>query len=75
MITQVQGKLVDAGLSFLKNVNVPPVSRTITIIDTEGLAEARSYVSILDTLAGCSRCSVCSASQVRRSSCPRGAGG
>jgi hypothetical protein len=47
----VQGKLVDAGLSFLKNVNVPPVSRTITIIDTEGLAEARSYVSILDTLA------------------------
>ena len=22
---QVQGKLVDAGLSFLKNVNVPPV--------------------------------------------------
>ena len=51
VITQVQGKLVDAGLSFLKNVNVPPVSRTITIIDTEGLAEARSYVSILDTLA------------------------
>ncbi len=30
---------------------MPPVSRTITIIDTEGLAEARSYVSILDTLA------------------------
>ncbi len=51
VITQVQGKLVDAGLSFLKNVKVPPVSRTITIIDTEGLAEARSYVSILDTLA------------------------
>ncbi len=51
VIKQVQGKLVDAGLSFLKNVNVPPVSRTITIIDTEGLAEARSYVSILDTLA------------------------
>ncbi|HEY3674192.1 MAG TPA: hypothetical protein VGN51_24905 [Acidimicrobiia bacterium] len=51
VITQVQGKLVDAGLSFLKNVNVPPVSRTITIIDTEGLSEARTYVSILDTLA------------------------
>jgi hypothetical protein len=51
VIKQVQGKLVDAGLSFLKNVNVPPVSRTITIIDTEGLSEARSYVSILDTLA------------------------
>jgi hypothetical protein len=30
---------------------VPPVSRTITIIDTEGLSEAREYVSILDTLA------------------------
>jgi hypothetical protein len=51
VIKQVQGKLVDAGLSFLKNVNVPPVSRTITIIDTEGLSEARTYVSILDTLA------------------------
>jgi hypothetical protein len=32
-------------------VNVPPVSRTITIIDTEGLSEARTYVSILDTLS------------------------
>jgi hypothetical protein len=51
VITTVQGKLVDAGLSFLKNVDVPPVSRTITIIDTEGLSEARTYLSILDTLA------------------------
>ncbi len=51
VIKQVQGKLVDAGLSFLENVNVPPVSRTITIINTEGLAEARQYVSILDTLS------------------------
>ena len=51
VIEQVQGKLVDAGLTFLENVSVPPVSRTITIIDTEGLAEARQYVAILDTLA------------------------
>jgi hypothetical protein len=51
VIKQVQGKLVDAGLSFLKNVDVPPVSRTISIINTEGLAEARQYLSILDTLA------------------------
>jgi hypothetical protein len=51
VVKQVQGKLVDAGLTFLQNVHVPPVSTTIAIIDTEGLAEARTYVSILDTLA------------------------
>jgi cytochrome b561 len=51
VITQVQTKLVDAGLSFLQGVNVPPVSRTIAIINTEGLAEAQSYLGILDTLA------------------------
>jgi len=51
VVKQVQGKLVDAGLTFLKNVNVPPVSTTISIIDTEGLSEARQYVSILDTLS------------------------
>ena len=48
---QVQAKLVGAGLTFLNSVNVPPVSSTIDIINTEGLAEARSYLSILDTLA------------------------
>jgi len=32
-------------------VHVPPVSTTISIIDTEGLAEARQYLSILDTLS------------------------
>ena len=51
VITQVQEKLVGAGLTFLEGVNVPPVSRTIAIINTEGLAEARSYLGILDTLA------------------------
>jgi hypothetical protein len=51
VIKQVQGKLVKKGLTFLENVNVPPVSRTIAIINTEGLSEARSYLSILDTLA------------------------
>ncbi len=51
VVKQVQTKLVDAGLTFLKNVSVPPVSRTISIIDTEGLAEARTYTNILDTLA------------------------
>ncbi len=75
VITQVQGKLVDAGLSFLKNVNVPPVSRTITIIDTEGLAEARSYVSILDTLAWVLPVLGILCLAGRRSSCRRGAGG
>jgi hypothetical protein len=51
VIKQVQGKLVSAGLTFLDGVNVPPISRTITIINTEGLAEARSYLGILNTLA------------------------
>ncbi len=51
VIEQVQGKLVAAGLTFLDGVSVPPVKRTIAIINTEGLAEARSYLSILDTLA------------------------
>ena len=51
VIKTVQGKLVSAGLTFLDGVNVPPVSRTIAIINTEGLAEARSYLAILDTLA------------------------
>jgi hypothetical protein len=51
VVKQVQTKLVDAGLTFLEGVDVPPVSRTIAIINTEGLAEARSYVGILDTLA------------------------
>lgn len=51
VVKQVQGKLVDAGLTFLENVDVPPVSRTVAIINTEGLAEARSYLGILDTLA------------------------
>ena len=51
VIKQVQTKLVDAGLTFLEGVSVPPVSRTIAIINTEGLAEAQSYLAILDTLA------------------------
>ena len=51
VVKQVQAKLVTAGLTFLENVHVPPVSTTIDIINTEGLAEARSYLSILDTLA------------------------
>ncbi len=51
VIEQVQTKLVDAGLTFLDGVNVPPVSRTIAIINTEGLAEAQSYLGILDALA------------------------
>jgi hypothetical protein len=51
VVTQVQGRLVDAGLSFLANVKVPPVSETVKIIDSEGLSEARGYVSLLNTLA------------------------
>ena len=51
VIENVQKKLVDAGLSFLSDVKVPPVKRTIALINTEGLSEARSYMSLLDTLA------------------------
>ena len=75
VIKQVQAKLVDAGLTFLENVNVPPVSRTITIINTEGLAEARSYLSILDTLAWVLPVLGVLASSGRRSSCRHAAAG
>jgi len=51
VVAQVQAKLVSAGLTFLEGVHVPPVSTTIAIINTEGLSEARSYVSLLDTLS------------------------
>jgi hypothetical protein len=51
VIEKVKAALVDKGLTFLANVDVPPVSRTITIIDSEGLSEARTYVGILNTLA------------------------
>jgi hypothetical protein len=51
VITKVQGRLVDAGLTFLSNVKVPPVSRSVEIIDSKGLADARSYASLLNTLA------------------------
>jgi hypothetical protein len=51
VIKKVQDALVDRGLGFLADVDVPPVSRTIAIINTEGLAEARTYVGILNTLA------------------------
>ncbi len=51
VIDRVKTTLVDRGLTFLKNVDVPPVSRTVTIIDSEGLSEARTYLGILNTLA------------------------
>lgn len=51
VVKRVQTELVNAGLTFLEDVNVPPVSATIAIIDTEGLSEARAYLHILDVLA------------------------
>jgi len=51
VVKQVQRRLVDAGLTFLENVDVPPVSTTVDLINTEGLSEARTYLGILDTLA------------------------
>jgi hypothetical protein len=51
IVSTVQARLVDAGLSFLANVKVPPVSATVKIIDSEGLSEARSYASLLNTIA------------------------
>ena len=66
VVKQVQGKLVDAGLTFLKNVNVPPVSPTITIINTEGSPRRGSTSRSSTRLRGCFRCSASSASWVRR---------
>jgi hypothetical protein len=51
VIDKLKDALVDRGLGFLSSVDVPPVSRTITIIDSEGLSSARTYVGILNTLA------------------------
>ena len=51
VIDKLKTALVDRGLTFLESVDVPPVSRTITIIDSEGLSSARTYVGILNTLA------------------------
>ncbi len=51
VVTKVQDRLVGAGLTFLKGVDVPPVSATINIIDSKGLSSARSYVALLDALA------------------------
>jgi hypothetical protein len=51
VVTKVQDRLVGAGLTFLKGVDVPPVSATINIIDSKGLSSARAYVSLLQTLA------------------------
>jgi hypothetical protein len=51
VVKRVQQRLVAAGLTFLQNVDVPPVATTIDIINTEGLAEARGYLEVLDTLA------------------------
>jgi hypothetical protein len=51
VIKKVQGRLVDAGLTFLAKVKVPPVSKTVEIIDSKGLADARSYASLLNTIA------------------------
>ncbi len=51
VVTKVQDRLVGAGLTFLKGVDVPPVSASINIIDSKGLSSARSYVSLLETLA------------------------
>jgi hypothetical protein len=51
VIDKVKTALVGRGLTFLQNVDIPPVSRTITIIDSKGLEDARTYVGILNTLA------------------------
>jgi hypothetical protein len=51
VIERVKAELVFRGLSFLQDFEVPPVSRTVTIIDSEGLSEARTYLGILNTLA------------------------
>jgi len=51
VITTVKTELEKKGLGFLKNVSVPPVKRTVTLIDTGGIDQARTASKILNAIA------------------------
>jgi hypothetical protein len=51
VITTVKTELTKKGLGFLKNVSVPPVKRTIVLIDTGGIDQARTASKILNAIS------------------------
>lgn len=51
VITTVKTELTKKGLGFLKNVSVPPVKRTVVLIDTGGIDQARTASKILNAIA------------------------
>ena len=51
VITTVKTELTKKGLGFLKNVSVPPVKRTVVLIDTGGIDQARTASKILNAIS------------------------
>jgi hypothetical protein len=69
-IDTIKVELTKKGLGFLKNVSVPPVKRTIVLIDTGGIDQARTASKILNMIAWllpilAIGCFVCAAVMVR----------
>ena len=50
-IDTIKTELTKKGLGFLKNVSVPPVKRTIVLIDAGGIEQARTASKILNAIA------------------------
>ncbi|MFN8027202.1 MAG: hypothetical protein U0W40_12830 [Acidimicrobiia bacterium] len=51
VIEVAKTKLTEKGLGFLKNVSVPPVKRTVTLIDAGGIDQARTASKLLNAIA------------------------
>jgi hypothetical protein len=69
-IATVKDELAKKGLGFLKDVSVPPVKRTIVLIDAGGIDQARTASKLLNMIAWllpilALGCFVCSAVMVR----------
>ena len=69
-IATIKDELAKKGLGFLKNVSVPPVKRTIVLIDAGGIDQARTASKLLNLIAWvlpilAIGCFVCSAVMVR----------
>ncbi len=69
-IETIKAELAKKGLTFLEKVSVPPVKRTIVLIDTGGIDQARTASKLLNMIAWllpilAIACFVCSAVMVR----------
>jgi hypothetical protein len=51
VIDNVKSELAKHGLGFLENVSVPPVKRTIVLIDAGGIDQARTASKLLNAVA------------------------